>query len=373
MPQHEEHCLHSEKRYSVRGDDIHSWMDEPSAVAGGLHRSFRHDLSSLPTAIQIFGSKYGADVVENIFLDHLKADSEENRKKEVEKSHIEEKVTIWTFPVSSFDSTINELGRYLDSITDSVPKSPRELLNNVKRIIRYHSYYEIDYNVDQTFKTSIGQIHHEFVNHGKMLLDLSNPEIADFLNFNEILFEKPHEDSDGKIVSHEVINPREDALKKVKALHSKSVTYSARGNSRRYTKLCEISERNIRINSLHLVYLPIIILDFKLIQTSYAMTIVQKLNGEIMQIDNQGIRENCLICNTCGESFHEGGSMEIMEGFICSKCGQTTCRKDGHWRKKHILFKEFVCPKCYEEGKNSGISYSEFQSLTPSPFSARAS
>jgi hypothetical protein len=360
MPEHEEHCLHSEKRYGVRGDDIHSWIDEPSAVAGGFHRSFRHDLSSLPTAIQIFGSKYGADMVENIFLDHLKADSEENRKKEVEKSHIEERITIWTFPVPSFDSTIDGLGRYLELVASSVPKSPRELVNDVKRSIYYHSYYEIDYSVDQTFRTSIGQIHHEFVNHGKMLLNLWKPEIADFLNLrSEIRFEKPHEDSDGQIVSHEVINPREDALKKVKALHSKSVSYSARRNSRRYEKFCEISERNIRINSLHLVYLPIIKLDFKLIQTSYSMTIVQKINGEILRTDGQEIRDSCL-CNICGKLFHEGGSIESMEGFRCSKCGHTTCRKDGHWRKKHILFKEFVCPKCYEEGKNSGISYSEF-------------
>ena len=359
MPEHEEHCLHSEKRYGVRGDDIHSWIDEPSAVAGGSHRSYRHDLSSLPTAIQIFGPKYGADMVENIFLDHLKADSEENRKKEVERSHIEEKLTIWTFPVSSFDSTIDGLGRYLDSITSSVPKSPRELLNNVRRSISYHSYHEIDYSVDQTFKTSIGQIHHEFVNNGKMLLNLQNPEIADFLDFNEILFEKPHGDSDGKIVSHEVINPREDALKKIKELHSKQVSYRARGNSRRYTKFCEISERNIRINSLHVVYLPIIKLDFKLMQTSYTMRIVQKINGEILRIDNQEILESCL-CNTCGKLFQEGRSIESMEGFRCSKCGHTTCRKDGHWRKKYIFFKEFVCPKCYEEGRNSGIFYSEF-------------
>jgi DNA-directed RNA polymerase subunit RPC12/RpoP len=360
MPEHEEHCLHSEKRYGVRGDDIHSWIDEPVAVAGASHRSYRHSLDSLHAAIQIFGSKYGADTVENIFLDHLKADSEENRKKEVERSHIEEKITIRTFPVASFDSTIDGLGRYLNSIMSSAPESPRKLVNNVKRSISYHSYYEIDYSVDQTFKTSIGQIHREFVNHGKMLLDLRNTEIAHFLNFNEeILFEKPHEDSDGKIVSHEVINPREDALKQVKAFHSRQITYSARANSRRYTKLCEISERNIRINSLHLVYLPIIKLDFKLMQTSYAMTIAQKTNGEILQIEHQGIWGNYL-CNTCGKLFHEGGSIEIMEGFRCSKCGQTTCRKDGHWRKKHILFKEFVCPKCYEEGKNSGISYSEF-------------
>jgi hypothetical protein len=82
MPQHEEHCLHSEKRYGVRGDEIHTWIDEPSQISGGSHRNYRHDLNSLPTAIQIFGKIYGAEMVENIFLDHLKADSEENRKRE---------------------------------------------------------------------------------------------------------------------------------------------------------------------------------------------------------------------------------------------------------------------------------------------------
>jgi hypothetical protein len=61
-------------------------MDEPSRIAGMSHRNFRHDLSSLPTAIQIFGKAYGAEMVENIFLDHLKADSEENRKHEQESN-----------------------------------------------------------------------------------------------------------------------------------------------------------------------------------------------------------------------------------------------------------------------------------------------
>ena len=82
MPNHEEHCLHSEKRYGVRGDDIHAWIDEPSQVSGGSHRSYRHDLSSLQTAIQVFGKIYGAEMVENVFLDHLKADSEEKREQD---------------------------------------------------------------------------------------------------------------------------------------------------------------------------------------------------------------------------------------------------------------------------------------------------
>ena len=84
MPSHEEHCLHSLKRYGIRGDDIHSWMDEPSQVSGATHRKFRHDLKSLPIAIKIFGKKYGDEMVENIFLDHLKADSEEDRLKALE-------------------------------------------------------------------------------------------------------------------------------------------------------------------------------------------------------------------------------------------------------------------------------------------------
>jgi DNA-directed RNA polymerase subunit RPC12/RpoP len=360
MPDHEEHCLHSLKRYGIRGDDIHSWIDEPVAVAGASHREYRHSLESLHAAIQIFGSKYGADAVENIFLDHLKADSEENRKKEVERSHIEEKISVRAFPVLSLDSTIDGLGRYLNSIITSAPKSPSELVNSVKRSIQYHSYHEIDYSVDQSFKTSIGQIHRESVNHGRLLLNLKETSVAGFLNLNqEIMFGKLHEDSDGMIVSHEVANPREFALKQVKALHSKQVSYTARANSRRYKKFCEISERNIRLNSLHLVYLPIIKLDFNLLQTPYVVTIAQNVNGDVLRIDNQEIRNGCL-CNTCGKLFHEGGSIETIEGFKCSKCGHTTCRKDGHWRKRHILFKEFVCPKCYEEGKNSGISYLEF-------------
>ena len=81
MPNLEEHCKHSEKRYGIRGEEIHSWIDEPSQIAGGSHRDYRHDLSSLQTAIQLFSKLYGAEMVENIFLDHLKADSAENRKR----------------------------------------------------------------------------------------------------------------------------------------------------------------------------------------------------------------------------------------------------------------------------------------------------
>ena len=83
IPNHEEHCEHSFKRYGIRGDDIHTWIDEPSQVAGPRHRSFRHNLSTLPIIIKIFGKMYDDKIVENIFFDHIVADNESSLQNRV--------------------------------------------------------------------------------------------------------------------------------------------------------------------------------------------------------------------------------------------------------------------------------------------------
>jgi hypothetical protein len=109
----EEHCQHSLKRYGIRGDEIHAWIDEPSRLAGGSHRQFRHDLASLPLAIKMFEAKYGADMVENVFLDHLKADSEEERLKTQQAEQASPKYT-WsededTFLAKNYNLTVEQL------------------------------------------------------------------------------------------------------------------------------------------------------------------------------------------------------------------------------------------------------------------------
>lgn len=77
MPNHEEHCQHSMKRYGVRGDDIHTYLDEPCTVAGQGHREFRHDTKTIKLVGELFGPKYGRELAENIALDHITADHEE--------------------------------------------------------------------------------------------------------------------------------------------------------------------------------------------------------------------------------------------------------------------------------------------------------
>ena len=86
MPNHEEHCEHSLKRYGVKGEDIHTFLDEPCRVAGQNHRQFRHDTKTIKLVGDIFGEKYGRELAESIALDHITADHEneiKNRNNEI--------------------------------------------------------------------------------------------------------------------------------------------------------------------------------------------------------------------------------------------------------------------------------------------------
>lgn len=47
MPDLEEHCKHTYKRYGIEGRDIHQWMDDPSRKYSGKHRQFRHDTETI--------------------------------------------------------------------------------------------------------------------------------------------------------------------------------------------------------------------------------------------------------------------------------------------------------------------------------------
>lgn len=86
MPNIEEHCKHSLKRYGAEGRDIHMWLDEPSRLYAGIHREFRHDEKTIILAGKTFGKTYGEDMAQAITLDHIMADHEESIKKRGEKN-----------------------------------------------------------------------------------------------------------------------------------------------------------------------------------------------------------------------------------------------------------------------------------------------
>ncbi|MGA3289384.1 MAG: hypothetical protein ABSD42_04000 [Candidatus Bathyarchaeia archaeon] len=70
MPNHEEHCADSLKRYGKTFSEMHRWMDEPSLILGAAHRKYRHDPNVTPAeAKSIFGEN-----ADNACLDHIRLD-----------------------------------------------------------------------------------------------------------------------------------------------------------------------------------------------------------------------------------------------------------------------------------------------------------
>ena len=85
MPNLEEHCRHTLRRYGVEGRDIHQWLDEPARRYASGHRQFRHDSETIKLVGEIFGEKYGAQSAENIALDHILTDHQEEIKRRNEE------------------------------------------------------------------------------------------------------------------------------------------------------------------------------------------------------------------------------------------------------------------------------------------------
>jgi len=77
MPNHEEHCQESLKRYGKTFSELHTWMDEPSAILGASHRKYRHDPNTTPLeAKRMFGEN-----ADNACLDHIRLDELYSRRK----------------------------------------------------------------------------------------------------------------------------------------------------------------------------------------------------------------------------------------------------------------------------------------------------
>ena len=84
-----DHAGHSEELFGIRAEDIHEWIDQYFdhgryrrmlwfRYSGGWspyeHRKHLHNKEALPQAIEAFRGKYSEDLIEKVFLQHLKDD-----------------------------------------------------------------------------------------------------------------------------------------------------------------------------------------------------------------------------------------------------------------------------------------------------------
>lgn len=286
-------------------------------------------------------------------------------------------LSVWTYPIPSYLKTDQAIAEYVASVSSSNPRHPSALLNSRHRVISYRPVYVVTYDVHSVFETTVGVVHRETVSKARIVLDgnnghLYNDSLISFLESeHQTPFNQPHEDFVGELPTFQVDATTLGRLAKgtIMELHTRTVSYYGR-NNQKYTKVCIPAERDVYIADIRQVYLPLFRLDFKLGVVPYHIEGTQAPSGRLLSISdnlrrcqlcNERIERGAILCDVCGRITHSGGILiRSIHGFRCKRCGRTTCRNDGYWRRKYLFLKELVCPNCYEELKKAGISFRRF-------------
>jgi restriction system protein len=289
-------------------------------------------------------------------------------------------LNVWTYSIPSHPETDRAIADYVASVSSSYPRHPSALLNNKQRVISYRPTYVVTYDVHSVFETTIGVVHRETVSKARIVLDGNNgrqltDDIISFLESEQqTRFHQPHEDFVGDLPTFKVdaTTLQRIAKETITELHTRTVSYYGR-NNQRYIKICTPGERDIYIGDIRQFYLPLIRLEFRLGLVPYHIEGTQAPSGRLLSISdnlrlcqlcNERIGDGAILCDVCGRITHSGGILiRSIHGFRCKKCGRTTCRYDGYWRRRYLFLKELVCPSCCEELKKMGISFRRFDPL----------
>ena len=72
-----------------------------------------------------------------------------------------EKVPVWQYHVCNDDEFRANVSKHLDNMYVSHPNSPSELLGEIRREVSLESAYEVEYNVDEVYSTTVGVIYRD--------------------------------------------------------------------------------------------------------------------------------------------------------------------------------------------------------------------
>jgi restriction system protein len=369
-------CKHQPKTSIGRPvvQKLHSAVITSKAVKGILVTTGRFTKEALEYATELANSTAPIEMVDRPILIDMAS------RANVILVSGKQKLSVWSYGLPSKKETSEAIASYIASLSISYPRHPAELLNDVKRLVMYRPVYSITYSINSTFETSVGIIHRENVSKSKILLDGNSGQkytdgISTFLESEQqYQFNQPHADFSGNLPTFKIDSTamQRNAKKTIIAQHSTWVSYYGR-NNRRYTKECIPSEREVYISDIRQLYLPLTRINFKLSSTSYYTEGTQAESGRLLstsdnlhacKLCNAPIYENAIICDTCGKLTHSGGFfISSIHGFKCKRCGRTTCREHGFWKRKYLFFKVLLCPVCFNQTKAEDPAFRRFAPL----------
>lgn len=282
-----------------------------------------------------------------------------------------ESLSVWTYSIPDESRTREMVGSFLATQIVTNPRRPIDLLEVFERNLAYRPMYAVRYSLDATFQTSVGMIHREHVSNQVIMFDgnsgqLTRDDVVAFFETEpQVRFAGTHNDFKGELPTFKIdfVSLQRKSKATIAKLHTKTVRYSGKNNVS-YSKVCEPGERDIQIEDVRQLYLPTASLNFKLVGQPYRLGAVQGPSGRFLALShdvltcrvcNLLIRNHALLCDTCGRVTHSGGlRLKSIHGFRCGNCGRTTCRFDGHWRRRYIIWRQLMCPSCETEVSGLG-------------------
>jgi restriction system protein len=344
---------------------LHSAVISSQAVKGMLVTTGHFTSEAIEYAKSLVKSGTSIEMVDR----HILADMA-NRAK-IKLVGRGESLNIWTYSLPSEEETHGSLGSFVGSITESNPRPPEELLVVEHKTVEYRPLYVVTYNINAVFETNVGIIHTERASNAHLLFDgnkgeLYASQVAQFLESEpQIKFSGTHHALHDKFpifqVDYTTLQKRARAA--IAQLHTRRVRYTGRNNVS-YSKICEPGERDIYVSDVRQLYLPLVHIDFRLIVTAYQIDCVQAPSGRLLSLSNDVpqcrvcrgyMNKKGLLCDTCGSVTHSGGlRLRSVHGFRCGRCKRTTCRNDGYWIRKFLLWRQLLCPQCSDIARNKG-------------------
>ena len=279
-----------------------------------------------------------------------------------------ESLGVWTFSLPSNEQTGDTIGAFVSSMVQSSPKRPRDYLSRHDRTVTFRPVYLVTYNVNAVFETTVGVIHEERETGAHLIFDGNNGQqyTDDVFQFLEKERQSPFSGGATNDLDKlprfrlDYVTLQRKARDAIIRLHTKRIHYRG-GNNVGYSKECEPGEHDIYISDIRQVYLPLVRLDFILSVTSYSIHGVLAPSGRLMatshdllrcRIGNESINKNALLCDVCGRITHSGGlRLKNVHGFRCNLCKRTTCRHDGYWSRRFIIWRRLLCPQCVQQVK----------------------
>lgn len=276
--------------------------------------------------------------------------------------------SVWMHKVSDDESFALSFGECLNNRYTSHPAKPSEMLKILDREVELVSAYEVSYEVDATFRTTVGVVHHESELNGVLLLNgtkgfVMKDEIGEFYRqFAPIQYSNEAVEQICPVVVPfrvDEMSAKKEAVREIIARHTKRVTYVG-GNNRMYDKMCQPKEKDVTITSMRQVYLPISTTTYQIGDKEHKQTHMDHPSGGVKLLNNEVSRcsvcggeikgKKPQLCNSCGAITHPKGFLSS-HGVVCKDCGFTLCRTCATFRRRVILKAPF-CKKCAERRMN---------------------